>query len=122
MRAGLCNRSGKPLSIPVLKHTDERAELLRRAICDDELIQVIGRGRGVNRTAAIPLDVHILADVALPMVYDEITAWEAVRPDLFQRMLLAGVAMDSPGGRAALASRDFRELGAGDEGAEPGRN
>ncbi|MBS8228422.1 hypothetical protein DYI42_19530 [Vannielia litorea] len=51
---------------------------------------------------AAPLDVHVLADVALPLIYDEITVWEAVKPDLFQRMLLAGVAVDSPGDAAIL--------------------
>ncbi|QDC10092.1 hypothetical protein FHY55_12910 [Oceanicola sp. D3] len=107
LRAGLRSQSGQPVSMPVLRHTDERAELLRRAICDDELVQVVGRGRGVNRTADDPLDVHILADVALSLVYDEITVWEAVKPDLFQRMLLAGLAVDSPGDAAVLHTTLF---------------
>ena len=33
-----------------MAHADDKAELLRAAICDDEVIQAIGRGRGVNRT------------------------------------------------------------------------
>ena len=85
-------------------HADEKAELLRAAICDDEVLQAIGRGRGVNRTAANPLEVHVLADVALPLVHDEIVAWETVAPDLFQRMLLAGIAVDSPSRRRAAPS------------------
>ena len=79
-----------------------RRELLRAAICDDELIQAIGRGRGINRTAADPLEVHLLADVALPLVHDRVLPWETVAPDLFQRMLLGGVAVDSPADAARL--------------------
>ena len=80
----------------MIEHQDAEAELLRAAICDDELIQAIGRGRGINRTAADPLEVHVLADVALPLVHDRVLAWETVAPDIVQRMLLAGVAVDSP--------------------------
>ena len=34
-------------------------------------------------------------------------AWEPVAPDLFQRMLLAGIAVDSPGDAALLHSALF---------------
>lgn len=43
-----------------------------------------------------------MADVALPLVHDEIASWDLLKPDLVQRMLLAGVAVDSPGDAAAL--------------------
>ena len=73
------------------------------AVSDD----AVGRGRGVNRTAATPLDVHILADVALPLVHDTVSAWELVAPDVFQKMLLAGVAVDSPADAVALHPDQF---------------
>ena len=95
-------RDGTSRAVRVTRHTDDQAEVIRAAICDDELIQAIGRGRGVNRTEADPLEVHILADVALPLVHDSVTTWETVRPDVVQRMLLAGVAVDSPGDAAAV--------------------
>lgn len=100
--AGIRMRSGETRGIDVIHHEDERAETLRAAICDDELIQVIGRGRGVNRTMDNPLEVHVLADTALPLIYDRLTSWDLERPDLFQRMLLAGIAVDSPADAAAL--------------------
>ena len=87
---------------------DAEAELLRAAICDDEVIQAIGRGRGLNRTAADPLEVHVLADVALPLVHDRVLAWETVAPDIVQRMLLAGIAVDSPADAARAASGAVR--------------
>lgn len=92
----------------VLHHDDELTEMLRAAICDDELIQVVGRGRGVNRRAKDPLEVHVLSDVALPLVYDRLTAWELERPDILQRMLLAGIAVDSPADAAMLHSGLFQ--------------
>lgn len=93
---GVHMREGSPRALRITRHTDVQAETLRAAICDDELIQVIGRGRGVNRTAKTPLEVHLLADVALPLIYDSIRSWSSERPSIFQRMLLAGLATDSP--------------------------
>ncbi len=55
-------------------HDDPIAELLRAAICDDKVTQAIGRGRGVNRTAATPLEVQVLANVALPLPHAAVHA------------------------------------------------
>ncbi|WP_306110413.1 MULTISPECIES: bifunctional DNA primase/polymerase [Roseovarius] len=101
-RVGLYMRTGRTCGLVAVRHKDETAETLRAAICDDELVQAIGRGRGVNRTAANSLEVHILADVALPLVYDRLTSWDAEKPDPFQQMLLASVAVNSPADAAAL--------------------
>lgn len=76
--------------------------MLRAAICDDEVSQAIGRGRGVNRTAANPLEVHVLADLALPLLHDQVSCWDIEAPDVLQRMLLAGLAVDSPTDAAAV--------------------
>jgi hypothetical protein len=104
---GVRMRGGSACAVQVRLHADEKAEVLRAAICDDQLIQAIGRGRGINRTEADPLEVHVLADVALPLVHDQVVPWDAVVPDLLQRMLLAGVAVDSPGDAARLHSDLF---------------
>ena len=95
-------RNGRQGVLRVMQHEDPQAEILRVAICDDEVIQAIGRGRGVNRTADSPLEVQVLADVALPLVHDRVIAWETICPDIVQRMLLAGVAVDSPADAAVL--------------------
>jgi len=105
--AGVRMRDGTSQRVRVRRHGDPQAELLRAAICDDELVQAIGRGRGVNRSAADPLEVHVLADVALPLVHDRVLPWEMLKPDLFQRMLLEGIAVDSPGDAALLHPRLF---------------
>lgn len=106
-RRGLRMRDGAVRAVRTIAHQDESAETIRAAICDDELIQAIGRGRGVNRGQDDPLEVHVLADVALPLAHDAILPWEVVKPDLLQRMLLAGVAVDSPTDAAALHPTTF---------------
>ncbi|MGM0583280.1 MAG: hypothetical protein ACQEUZ_01320 [Pseudomonadota bacterium] len=82
VRKGVRMRDGGVRGVSVLRCEDDEAETVRAAICDDELIQAIGRGRGVNRTADDPLEMQVLADVALPLVHDEVRAWETVAPDL----------------------------------------
>ena len=100
--AGVRMASGSTTAIRTLRHVNEQAQEIRAAICDDEVLQAIGRGRGVNRTADNPLEVHLLTDVALPIAYECVRAWETEAPDIFQRMLLAGVAVDSPADAVAL--------------------
>ncbi len=100
--AGIRMRDGTTRGVRVIRHSDGRAEQLRAAICDDELIQAIGRGRGVNRTGETPLEVHVLADVALPLVHVRLQTWDAIKPDVMQQMLLDGIAVDSPADAAAL--------------------
>lgn len=94
-RVGVLTADGQNQTIRSVRHPDPEGDILRAAICDDQLIQVIGRGRGVNRTSSNPLDVHVLADTALPLVHDRVTCWEVEAPGIFERMLLWGVAVDS---------------------------
>lgn len=99
---GVAMRSGGARALRVIRHGHEAAETIRAAIAEDELVQAIGRGRGVNRGDADPLEVQVLADVALPILHDSVEAWDIVRPNVFQRMLLASVAVTSPGDAALL--------------------
>jgi putative DNA primase/helicase len=72
------------------RHPDPAAEAIRRQVCEGELVQIIGRGRGVNRTAANPLDVLVMTDVTLPMpIHEEIAAAD-LDPTLPDLMLAAG--------------------------------
>ena len=45
-------------------HPDPVAESIRWQICEGEIVQIIGRGRGINRTAKNPLDVIVMTDVS----------------------------------------------------------
>jgi putative DNA primase/helicase len=62
-------------------HPDPLAEAIRHQICEDELMQIMGRGRGPNRTAANPLDVVIFGNVVLPLPLDELRVWSPASID-----------------------------------------
>lgn len=102
--------NGRSSAIRAIRHKDPDAETLRAAICDDEVMQSLGRGRGVNRTANNPLEVHVLADVVLRIEHDRVQAWASVCPDILQRMLLAGLAVDSPADAALLHPSMFETV------------
>ncbi len=100
-------RDGMKRAVRTLRHQDTLAEDVRQAICDDEVLQALGRGRGVNRSTHNPIEIHVLGNLALPIAYDSVVSWETVRPDIMQRMLMAGVAVDSPADAATLYPEMF---------------
>ena len=61
------------------RHPDTVVEAVRFAICEGELLQAIGRGRGARRTEETPLEVLVLTDVPLPLPINEITTLEGTR-------------------------------------------
>jgi len=79
-RRGIRMRNGRGIAVDGPHHPDPRAEAIRWAICEGELVQAIGRGRGVNRTEANPLQIDILTNVCVPIQVDEITAWKKIQP------------------------------------------
>ncbi len=74
--------TGSNKKVPVEQHPDPLVELMRWRVCEAELIQAIGRGRGVNRTATTPLQVDLVNMVPLPDIkIDEVVEWEDAQPD-----------------------------------------
>lgn len=88
------------------QHPDPTAEAARWAICEGELVQAIGRGRGVNRTAETPLEIDLLTDVVLPVDVHEVLTWEEVRPTDHDIMASTGVVLEN----AADMAKAFPEL------------
>ena len=66
---------------------------MRRQICEAELVQALGRGRGVNRTVANPLDADLLFDTCIPVTVDEVIRWQA--PSLLIETAIDGVMLTS---------------------------
>jgi len=89
------------------RHPDPLAEAIRWTICEGELVQIIGRGRGVNRTAANPLDVLVLCDVPLPLPVAETVTSASLDPTPRERMLAEGGAVLHD---AAHAARTYPAL------------
>jgi hypothetical protein len=70
-------RDGTGVAVLGDQHPDPFCESVRYQKTEDELIQAIGRGRGVNRTNQTPLDIDLLFDTVLPITVDEVTYWDA---------------------------------------------
>jgi putative DNA primase/helicase len=78
------------------RHPDPICEAIRWQICEGELVQIIGRARGADRTAANPVDVLVLTDVPLPLLVRPVTLAE-LAPSLADRMLAeCGFAFTTP--------------------------
>ena len=82
-------------------HADPIAEAVRWSICEGELIQAMGRGRGVNRTADTVLEIDLLTDVVLPVTVDELVPWSDLKPTRRDLMALDGIVLENAADMAA---------------------
>jgi putative DNA primase/helicase len=104
--AFLFKRNGADISCLLTsadQHPDELCERIRSRICVGDIVQGIGRGRGVNRTADDPLDVVVLNDVPLLLPVDEFLSDATVKASPFDLMLAEGGAAFFEGANAAKA-------------------
>jgi len=95
-------RDGTGAAIEVRAYADPTAEAVRAAITDAEVVQAVGRARGINRTAANPVHVWILADVVTPLVVDRLHQWRDLAPGPVERMACRGILFTSPADAAAM--------------------
>jgi hypothetical protein len=71
-----------------LRHPDPVSERVRWQITEGELLRAIGRGRGVNRSAETPLDIHLWTDVPLPELGPvQMVVWDEITGDLDDEMI-----------------------------------
>ena len=99
----LHSRDGAVMTVEADRHPDELAEAVRAHICEAELLQAIGRARGLNRTAENPVEVVLLTNVPIAgLVPDELRQWEGPR---INDELLAqhGAVLASAGDAAQVA-------------------
>ena len=75
-------------------HPDNNSEIMRWLICEAEMIQCIGRARGVNRTTDTPLQIDIIGKVPLPFTVNEVMNWEEAKPDPLDIMAGRGVVLN----------------------------
>jgi putative DNA primase/helicase len=59
------------VGVDATRHPDPLAEEVRWGVNEGQLIQSIGRGRGVRRTWRNPLELFVLTNVPLPIVVDK---------------------------------------------------
>jgi putative DNA primase/helicase len=83
-------------------HPDPLAEEIRLQICEAELVQAIGRGRGIRRQADNALEVDLLTNIAVPGIeVDEALTWQEIQPSSIDVMWAAGAV---PLGHADMAT------------------
>lgn len=103
-------RNGAPRSVETEAHPDPLCEAIRAAICEAELEQAGGRGRGVNRDADAPLQVLILGNCQLAgLPPDEVLDWEPPTADV-EAFARTGVWVGGPADMAALAGVKARTI------------
>jgi putative DNA primase/helicase len=90
---GIRLADGSGLKVGGDQHPDPLAEDVRWSICEGELLQIIGRPRGVLRTEADPLQIDILTDVCLPVTVDEAVEWRDVVPTEIEEALNRGAVL-----------------------------
>ena len=89
------------------QHPHPVAEAIRKQITEGELLQIIGRARGVNRTEADPVEVLVMTDAALPLPIAEVISATDLSPSPLDLMLAAGgIAFANPND-AAMAYPDL---------------
>lgn len=95
-------RDGSAVSVNAELHPDPLVDALRRSICDAEIIQAIGRGRGVNRDADRPLAVYVLGNTPLQaMQPDHVEQWEPLGAGA-EHFARTGIELASPADMARL--------------------
>ena len=116
VQRGIRMRDGTGRAVPGPMHPDERAEAVRWAISEAGLVQAIGRGRGVNRTAANPLQIDVLTNIVLPIEVDEVTTWERIQPAYAEVMRARGAVPISYADMATAYPDLFPSAGAAEQG------
>ena len=81
-------------------HPDPFVEAVRWQIHEGELMQALGRARGINRTDETPLDIDLLFDTCIPVSVNEVVLWEP--PSLLIETAAQGVMLTSPGDMVKL--------------------
>ena len=112
--AGLMMADGSRRTILTRRFENPHMDAVRRAIADDNVVQAIGRVRGIRRTAASPVTVFLLSDVVTPYPLKAVTDWPSLALSPVERMAARGVILDSP----VDAARAYPDLFATPKAAE----
>jgi hypothetical protein len=115
VKRGIRLRDGTGRAVRVNQHPDELCEALRWQACEGQLIQAVGRARGINRTDETPLDIDMLFDEVLPIEVDAVENWE--RPSLFFDTARDGVMLSSPTDMKTVWPNIFENLRAAERTA-----
>lgn len=78
------------------RYPDRIGEALRWQACEAEVVQIVGRLRGANRTAANPADVLLLTDLPVPLPVEPIDMADLAPGPAHLMLAAAGIAFANP--------------------------
>ena len=92
------------------RHPNVVAEAVRWHILEGELIQIIGRARGGNRTKDNPVDILVMTNAPLPIPVEHLISASDLDPSPADFMMAAGgVSFENP----ADASTSYQHIWVG---------
>jgi hypothetical protein len=82
---------GSGVTFDRMAYADPRLQSVHAGVYDGGIVQALGRARGLNRTAANPVDIYVLANTPLDGIpLASIQHWRDVKPNRVQMMHLRG--------------------------------
>jgi putative DNA primase/helicase len=94
VQRGIRLRDGSGVATKGDLHPDPDVEAVRYQIHEAELVQALGRARGINRTMTNPLDADLLFNTAIPTTVDKVEHWQT--PSLLIETAIDGVMLTAP--------------------------
>jgi hypothetical protein len=89
------------------QYDNSDVEYVKQAITDAEVIQAVGRGRGVT-PGRKPLKVFVLGDAELDVPVNELLVWRDIKADCIDKMFIEGIVLFSPVDAFAMYPNIFK--------------
>jgi putative DNA primase/helicase len=85
-------KSGSEVALSCRVFELPEAKLIRQAVTEAAILQAVGRARGVNRSAANPVEVYmILHDTTVPIAVDTVVQFDELEPTKIDTMIKRGL-------------------------------
>jgi putative DNA primase/helicase len=92
---------GRTAPLSAEAHSDPIAAAMRWSICEGELIESIGRGRGFNCAVDTVLEIDLLTDVVLPVTVNALVPRSDLKPTRRDLMARSGIVLEYAADMAA---------------------
>ena len=109
VQAALLMADGSARTITTRRFASPDLELIRRSIADDNVVQAVGRVRGIRRTEANPVTVFLFTDTVTPFPVSTLTDWPTIELDRVNQMAARGVILQSPADAAKAYPDLFKD-------------
>lgn len=85
-------KNGSEVTLTARVFEQPEAELIRQAVTEAAIVQAVGRARGVNRSAANPVEIWmILSDTVVPLALDGVAEFADLEPNKIDDMIERGI-------------------------------